>query len=62
MSVRARGGIAVVIAHRPSAIAAVDQILVMTHGKQQALGPKEHLLRATLRTAEPVPAKQQEAS
>ena len=62
ISVRARGGIAVVIAHRPSAIAAVDQILLMTHGKQQALGPKERLLRATLRTAEPAPAKQQEAS
>ena len=62
MSVRARGGIAVVIAHRPSAIAAVDQILVMSHGKQQALGPKDQVLRATLRTAEPIQTPQEEAS
>ena len=62
MNVRARGGIAVVIAHRPSAIAAVDQILVMAHGKQQALGPKEQVLRSALRTAVPVSVAQEEAA
>src|SRR5262249_12418262 len=31
LSVRARGGIAIVIAHRPSALAAVDHVLVMAH-------------------------------
>jgi ATP-binding cassette, subfamily C, type I secretion system permease/ATPase len=45
LSVRARGGIAVVIAHRPSALAGVDQVLVMAHGKQQAFGPKDEVLR-----------------
>jgi ATP-binding cassette, subfamily C, type I secretion system permease/ATPase len=62
MNVRMRGGIAVVIAHRPSAIAAVDQILVMAHGKQQAFGPKEQVLRSTLRTAAPLSVAQEQAA
>ena len=41
LGVRARGGIVVVIAHRPSALAGVDTILVMRSGRQQAFGPKE---------------------
>ncbi len=44
MSVRERGGIAIVVAHRPSAIAAVDYILVMGKGRQQQFGPKEEVL------------------
>ena len=44
MSVRARGGIIVVIAHRPSAIAGVDLLLVMRDGRQQAMGPKDQIL------------------
>jgi ATP-binding cassette subfamily C protein len=51
--VRARGGIVVVIAHRPSAIAGVDQVLVMGEGRVQSLGPKEEVLSRVLR---PVPA------
>ncbi len=53
MSVRARGGIAIVIAHRPSVLAAVDQLLVMRGGKQQAFGPKDAVLRETLKAASP---------
>ncbi len=41
---RARGGIAVVVAHRPSAIAGVDYILIMGKGRQQQFGPKEEIL------------------
>ena len=41
LGVRARGGIVIVIAHRPSALAGVDTILVMRGGRQQAFGPKE---------------------
>jgi len=37
----ARGAITVVVAHRPSAIAGVDYILVLTMGRQQKFGPKE---------------------
>ena len=44
LGVRARGGIVVVVAHRPSAIAGVDYILVMAKGRQQQFGPKEEVL------------------
>ena len=44
LGLRARGAIAVVIAHRPSAIAGVDYILVMTKGRQAQFGPKEEVL------------------
>jgi ATP-binding cassette, subfamily C, bacterial PrsD len=43
--VRARGGLAVVIAHRPSALVAVDQVLVMEAGGAKAFGPKEQIMR-----------------
>ncbi len=43
--VRARGGIVVVIAHRPSGLAGVDQVLVMANGEAKAFGPKEQILR-----------------
>jgi ATP-binding cassette, subfamily C, bacterial PrsD len=49
LGVRARGGIAVVVAHRPSAIAAADLLLVMTGGQAQAFGPKDEVLRKTTR-------------
>ncbi len=47
MGVRERGGIAIVIAHRPSALAAVDKVLVLAAGETKAFGPKEDVLRAT---------------
>ena len=43
-SVRTRGGIAIVIAHRPSALAAVDQVMVMASGRLQMIGRKEEVL------------------
>lgn len=42
--VRLRGGIAVVIAHRPSVLAAVDLVAVIQDGKLTAFGPKEAIL------------------
>jgi PrtD family type I secretion system ABC transporter len=44
MGVRARGGIVIVVAHRPSAIASVDQLIMMHQGRVQAFGPKEEVL------------------
>ena len=44
LGIRARGGIVIVIAHRPSALAGVDQVLVMAHGRQHAFGPKDEIL------------------
>jgi ABC-type protease/lipase transport system fused ATPase/permease subunit len=48
LGVRARGGIAVVVAHRPSAIAGADYILVMAKGRQQQFGPKEEILNRAI--------------
>ncbi|MCJ7599653.1 MAG: type I secretion system permease/ATPase, partial [Methyloceanibacter sp.] len=48
-NVRRRGGIVIVIAHRPSALAAVDQVLVLANGQKVKMGPKEEVLRAVLR-------------
>jgi ATP-binding cassette subfamily C protein len=56
-SVRARGGIAVVIAHRPSALAGVDKVLAMANGQAQAFGNKEDVLRKILAPV-PAPASQ----
>lgn len=49
--VRARGGIAIVIAHRPSALSAIDQLLVLGGGQIQALGPKDEVLRKVTQPA-----------
>jgi ATP-binding cassette subfamily C protein len=51
LRVRSRGGIAIVIAHRPSALAAVDRVLVLNNGRQQALGMKDEVLRAVTRSS-----------
>jgi ATP-binding cassette subfamily C protein len=50
MGVRARGGIVVVIAHRPSAIAGVDLLLMMNQGRAQAFGPKDEVLARVLQS------------
>jgi ATP-binding cassette subfamily C protein len=50
-SIRARGGIAIVIAHRPAALAAVDKVLAMAKGQVQAFGPKSEVLRQVLQAA-----------
>jgi PrtD family type I secretion system ABC transporter len=48
LSVRARNGIAIVVAHRPSALAGVDHVLVMHEGRLKAFGPKDQVLSKTL--------------
>ncbi len=51
MGMRNRGAIAVVIAHRPSAIVACDKVIVLMNGRQQRLGPKHEVLREHIRPA-----------
>jgi ABC-type protease/lipase transport system fused ATPase/permease subunit len=51
LSVRARGGVIIVIAHRPSAIAGVDLLLVMRDGRQQTVGPKDQVLAKLVKPA-----------
>jgi ATP-binding cassette subfamily C protein len=50
-AVRLRGGIAVVIAHRASALAAVDLMLVLAEGRVQAFGPRDEILAKVLPAA-----------
>ncbi|MFK8251412.1 type I secretion system permease/ATPase [Ancylobacter terrae] len=59
--VRERGGVAVVVAHRPSALLATDLVLVLARGQVQGFGPKDEVLRQTLAgrditSAAPLPA------
>jgi len=49
-AIRGRHGIAVVIAHRPAALASIDKVLAIAGGHIQALGPKEDVLRKVLTT------------
>jgi ATP-binding cassette subfamily C protein len=48
LGVRERQGIVIVVAHRPSAIAGVDRLLMMNQGRAQAIGPKDEVLSKVL--------------
>ncbi|WP_114948333.1 type I secretion system permease/ATPase [Microvirga calopogonii] len=43
-TVRARNGVALVIAHRPSALVAVDLVAVIQNGRMTAFGPKDEII------------------
>jgi ATP-binding cassette subfamily C protein len=57
LGVRERGGIVVVVAHRPAAIASVDLLLLMNRGSAQSFGPKEELLSKVVRSVATRPLK-----
>lgn len=48
---RERGAIAIVIAHRPSAMSVVDMVLVMDKGRARAFGPRDTVLEQVLKPA-----------
>src|SRR3954453_19260574 len=54
--VRQRGGIVIVVAHRPSALAGGDQVLAMVGGRAHALGPRDEVLAKLFATPQPAPA------
>lgn len=54
---RKRGKTVIVMAHRPSAISAVDKLLMLRDGKQVAFGDKEEVLREMTRQVNPNPAR-----
>jgi ATP-binding cassette subfamily C protein len=56
MSVRRRGGIVVIITHRPKSLDAVDKLLVVGNGTVQAFGDRDDVLRKVLRNP-PVPLR-----
>lgn len=41
LGVRERGGVVVIVAHRPNVLAAVDFVLAMNHGRIHDFGPKD---------------------
>jgi ATP-binding cassette subfamily C protein len=55
LNVRARGGVVIIVAHRPKALEGVDHVLVIADGKMQSFGAKEAVLRKVLRS--PVPLR-----
>lgn len=55
VAVRRRGGIVIVIAHRPKALEGVDQVLAMARGRAVCIGQKEEVLNRVLKN--PVPLK-----
>jgi ATP-binding cassette subfamily C protein len=54
--VRARGGIVVVIAHRPVVLTAADKVAVIGGGQLTAIGPRDEVLRKVLRQPVALPA------
>jgi ATP-binding cassette subfamily C protein len=57
LSVRRRGGIVVVITHRPKSLDAIDKVLVVGNGTVQAFGEKDDVLRKVLRNPAPPPLR-----
>jgi PrtD family type I secretion system ABC transporter len=54
--VKARAGIVIVIAHRPTVLSAADKVAVIGGGQLTAFGPKDEVLRKVLRQPLTVPA------
>jgi PrtD family type I secretion system ABC transporter len=60
-SVRERGGTVIVVAHRPSAISVLDQLMMIKDGQMVAYGPKEEVLRKVMARPVEVPRSPQPA-
>jgi ATP-binding cassette subfamily C protein len=56
--VRKRGGVVVVITHRPAALGNVDLVGIMEAGRIKSIGPRDEVLKTVMRKplAAPVPA------
>ncbi|MBR0555782.1 type I secretion system permease/ATPase [Ciceribacter sp. L1K23] len=55
LSVRRRGGIAIVVAHRPSALAPLDKVMMVAAGRIQAFGPRDEVLQKVTAPLPPQP-------
>ena len=56
MSVKQRGGIVILVAHRSSVLVTVDFVLAMNQGRIQAFGPKDEILAAMYSRPQPAVA------
>jgi len=59
LAIRQRGGIVVVITHRPAALQFVDTVCIMEDGRIKAIGPRDEVLQSVMR---PASAPQSQAS
>lgn len=57
LGVRRRGGIVIVVTHRPKSLDGVDHVLVIAEGTAQAFGSKDEVLNRVLRASAPVPLR-----
>lgn len=57
LNVRERGGIVIVVTHRPKSLESVDQVLVVAKGTVQAFGEKDEVLAKVLRKPAPTPLR-----
>ncbi|BCM17862.1 type I secretion system permease/ATPase [Mesorhizobium sp. J8] len=53
LAVRQRGGIVIVVAHRPSALTNIDQVLVLANGMVRSFGSREEVLATMARPPAP---------
>lgn len=53
LSVRERGGTVILVAHRPSAIAALDKLMMLRNGRMVAFGDKNEVLEKVIATRPP---------
>ena len=53
-AIKARGGAVIIMAHRPAAIAECELLLVMEQGMRRAFGPRDEVLRSTVKNAETI--------
>ncbi len=53
LAVRQRGGIVIIVAHRPSALTNIDQVLVMSKGMLHSFGTRENVLANVIRPFPP---------
>jgi ATP-binding cassette subfamily C protein len=58
-SVRERGGTVIVVAHRPSAISVLDQLMMIRDGQIVAFGPKDEVLKKVMARPVEVPRRLQ---
>jgi len=49
LGVRRRGGIVIIVAHRPSALTNIDKVLVMSNGMLHSFGSREEVLANVIR-------------
>ncbi len=56
-AVKARGGVAVVVAHRPTVLQAVDLVAVIGNGQLTAFGPRDEVIRKATSSGQPAPGQ-----